>query len=134
MKNICLITTLFFVPFIFKGQDAQGNPPTEIVKYYFVELISNPDRPELSKAAVDSIQRAHMANISHMIEDGKLLLAGPFENGGGIFILDVASLEEAKELAANDPAVKAGRLLTKIRPWYTSKGAFTLESKLSENE
>ncbi|MEM1405359.1 MAG: YciI family protein [Bacteroidota bacterium] len=134
MKTICLITTLFLVSLASMGQDTGETLPLEIVKYYFVELISNPDRPELPKAAVDSIQRAHMANISHMIEDRKLLLAGPFENGGGIFIFDVASLEEAEELAVNDPAVKAGRLLTEIRPWYTSKGAFTLESKPSENE
>ena len=109
------------------GQDTQGNPPSEIVKYYFVELITNPDRPELPKAEVDSIQMAHMANIGRMVEEKKLMLAGPFEGGGGIFILKVNSMEEAEQLAARDPAVKAGRLLTEIRPWYTAKGMFASE-------
>lgn len=133
MKVLCLIA-LCFVSLMTFGQDSEGNPPSEIVKYYFVELITNTNRPELPKEQVDSIQRAHMANIGQMIKDKKLLLAGPFENGGGIFILNVASLEEAENLAAADPAVRAGRLLTEIRPWYTGKGAFTLESKQSENE
>ncbi|MEM8566625.1 MAG: YciI family protein [Bacteroidota bacterium] len=129
MKTTCLITTLLFIISPSMGQNTTGNPAEQIVKYYFVELISNPDKPKIPKTETDSIQTAHMANIGSMIENRKLLLAGPFENGGGIFILNVASLEEAKALAANDPAVKAGRLLTEIRPWYTSKGVFTLESK-----
>lgn len=121
---------LFLLLFSFSvsiGQDQEGNPPSEIVKYYFVELITNPDRPELPKSEVDSIQRAHMINIRNMITDKKLVLAGPFENGGGIFILKVDSMEEAQALVAKDPAISAGRLKTEIRPWYTSKGVFTLE-------
>ncbi len=128
MRTLYLITTLCLLRLSGYAQDTDGNPPEEIVKYYFVELITNPDRPELPKAEVDSIQRAHMANISGMIDAKKLVLAGPFEAGGGIFILNVATVEEAQELAGNDPAVKAGRLVTEIRPWYTGKGAFALET------
>ena len=111
------------------AQDENGNPPDEIVKYYFVELITNKDRPELPKEQVDSIQRAHMANIGKMIKDKKLVLAGPFENGGGIFILKVKTMEEAEALVAQDPAVSAGRLKTEIRAWYTAKSTFTLEKE-----
>ena len=109
------------------AQDQQGNPPAEIVKYFFVELITNPDRPDLPQTEVDSIQKAHMANIGKMVEEKVLMLAGPFEKGGGIFILKVESMEAAKALVARDPAVKAGRLLTEIRAWYTSTGVFTAE-------
>jgi hypothetical protein len=34
----------------------------------------------------------------------------------------VKSVEEAKQLAAQDPAVKAGRLVIDARPWMTFKG------------
>lgn len=116
------------------AQDQEGNPPAEIVKYYFVELITNPDRPDLPQTEVDSIQRAHMSNIGRMVEEKTLLLAGPFEKGGGIFILKVESMEAAEKLVARDPAVKAGRLLTEIRAWYTSTGVFTAEEKIKENQ
>lgn len=116
------------------AQDQQGNPPAEIVKYYFVELITNPDRPDLPQTQVDSIQRAHMANIGKMVEEKTLLLAGPFEKGGGIFILKVDSMEAAEKLVARDPAVKAGRLLTEIRAWYTATGVFTAEEKFKKDQ
>ncbi len=127
MKKIICIACFSFLAFQLSAQDEEENPPFEIVKYYFVELISNPDRPELPKAQVDSIQAAHMANITQMAKDGVLMLAGPFEKGGGIFILKVATQEEAEKLAARDPAVSAGRLLTEIKPWYTTKGSFGVE-------
>ncbi len=132
------LTFLFFgLLYCFSSVQAQGSeeePAFEIVKYYFVELITNPDRPELPKAEVDSIQAAHMANISKMVEEKLLMLAGPFEGGGGIFILKVDSMEAAEKLTARDPAIKAGRLLTKIRPWYTTTGSFMAEEMYKENQ
>lgn len=71
MRALYMVTTLCVLHLSGYGQDADGNPPEEIVKYYFVELITNPARAELPKAEVDSIQRAHMANISKMIEAKK---------------------------------------------------------------
>lgn len=117
-----------------QSQDTDGNPPAQIVKYFFVELITNPGRPDLPQTQVDSIQTAHMANIGRMVEEKTLMLAGPFEKGGGIFILKVESMEAAQKLVARDPAVKAGRLLTEIRAWYTATGVFTAEEKFKKNQ
>ncbi len=130
-KLILAFTTLFAIVSFSKAQDKQEEP-FEIIKYYFVELITNPDRPELPKVQVDSIQAAHMANMGSMAEKGQLMLAGPFEGGGGIFVLNVPTMEAAEKLAAQDPAVSAGRLLTKIRAWYTTKGSFGIEAKLNK--
>ena len=114
---------------IASAQDDEPTPPMEIVKYYFVELITNPDRPDLPKVEIDSIQAAHMANMGVMAKRGELMLADPFEGGGGIFILNVKSMEEAKALTDKDPAISAGRLTAKIRPWYTTKGSFSIEKE-----
>ena len=53
-----------------------------------------------------------------------MVVAGPFEGQtgeralAGIFILRVASMEEAKRLTETDPAVKAGRFVYEIAPWW----------------
>src|SRR5438094_5785515 len=56
------------------------------------------------------IMRGHLANIFRLAGEGKLLIAGPFLDGGnlaGIFILDVRTVDEAKALVGTDPSVKA---------------------------
>ena len=60
-----------------------------------------------------------------MAADGKLVMAGPFLDNGelrGIFIFDVATLEEAKALTEADPAVKAGKLIMELHPWMSQRG------------
>ena len=72
-----------------------------------------------------------MANIRKMFADGKLVVAGPFTDGGelrGIFILRVASMDEAKALTQDDPMVKAGHLNAEIHPWMAAK-ALSVPSK-----
>ena len=69
------------------------------------------------------LQKAHLKNISRMTEEGKLILAGPFldnQSLRGIYIFDVSSVEEAKELTSTDPAIKAGTLVMELHPWYGS--------------
>jgi len=76
----------------------------------------------------DSAQRrqllmAHLKNIQRLAKEGKLILAGPFMDDQkieGIFIFNVESVEEAKELTETDPAVKAGELEMELHPWYGS--------------
>jgi uncharacterized protein len=56
---------------------------------------------------------------------GKLLVAGPLGDDGaarGIVIYRVPDVAAAKALAAEDPAVKAGRLVLEAWPWMTLKG------------
>jgi uncharacterized protein YciI len=55
----------------------------------------------------------------------KLIIAGPIGDDGalrGIFIFRVPRLEDAQALVASDPAVKAGRLVGEIHPWWIEKG------------
>ena len=130
MKYLAKFTMLavfaFFISFGVQAQEKEA-PKFEIVKYYFVDLITNPDRPELPKHQVDSIQAAHMGSFQRWAASGNLMCAGPFEGGGGMVILKTETMEEAQALIDKDAAVMAGRFITKIRPWYTTKGTFVLE-------
>jgi uncharacterized protein YciI len=80
--------------------------------------------PEKTPATAE-IQKGHMANIQRLAEMKKLVVAGPFGDEGqlrGIFVFRVESLEEARVLAATDPAVQAGRLALDIHAWIVPEG------------
>jgi uncharacterized protein len=76
----------------------------------------------------DSLQReelfkAHLKNIVRLEEEGKLLIAGPFLDDQplrGIYIFDVTTIEEARQLTSTDPAIKTGTLIMELHPWYGS--------------
>jgi len=90
--------------------------------YVMAFLKAGPNRDQDSVAIV-SLQRAHLDNIVRMAEEGLLVLAGPFMDNGdikGIYIFAVDSIEEAEKLTKSDPAVKAGRLIMELHPWYGS--------------
>lgn len=91
-------------------------------KYVMAFLKAGPNRGQDSATAAN-LQAAHMANIQRMANEGSLVVAGPFLDGGdikGIYIFNVESVEKAKALTETDPAIKAGRLIMELHPWYGS--------------
>ncbi len=99
------------------------NPPTaERLVLGFLMRGPNAQQPE---SELQTIQNGHLAYMSTLQRQGKLLVAGPFQDDTawrGLVIYRVGSVDEAKQLAAGDPAVKAGRLVIDARPWVTFKG------------
>jgi uncharacterized protein YciI len=76
-------------------------------------------------ATAAEIQKGHLAYMETLHAQGKLPVAGPFGDDGparGIVVYRVKDVAEAKALAADDPAVKAGRLVLDAYPWMTFKG------------
>lgn len=91
-------------------------------QYVMAFLKAGPNRDRDSTEAAE-LQAAHMANIGRMAEAGKLVLAGPFLDDGelrGIYVFNVKTIEEARELTASDPAIQAGSLVMELKPWYGS--------------
>jgi uncharacterized protein YciI len=107
-----------------------ATPPIEFESYQFV-ILQRPEHPrEYPQDKLEEIQQAHLAHLGHLAESGKLLVAGPLGDQPdprmrGLEIFRAGSLEEAKRLAGEDPAVKAGRLEVVVMTWYTEKGAMT---------
>lgn len=106
-------------------------------QYVMAFLKAGPNRDQDSLTIV-KIQRAHLDNISKMQKEGKLILAGPFMDETeikGIYIFNVRSLDEAKAITSSDPAIKAGRLIMELHPWYGPAsliGLDSLQNKLSK--
>lgn len=101
-----------------------GADPYGMRKYVmaFLKIGSNRSQDSVEAAR---LQAAHMANIGKMVEAGKLTLAGPFFGDGdlrGIYIFNVASIEEAEALTNSDPAIQAGSLVMELKEWYGSAG------------
>jgi uncharacterized protein YciI len=93
-------------------------------RYVLALLKSGPNRDHDEETA-QKLQEGHMSNIRRLASEGKLIVAGPFLDDGelrGIYIFDVSSVEEARELTETDPAIQAGRLEMELHPWYGSAG------------
>ncbi len=90
--------------------------------YVLVFLKRGPNRSQDSTTRTE-LQAAHLANITRLANEGKLVLAGPMmsdEEIRGIYIFDVRTIEEARALTETDPAIKAGSLIMEMHLWYGS--------------
>lgn len=96
-------------------------------QYVFVVLKTGPnDANIVDKDQRSELFKGHFGNMERLAEDGKLVLAGPFMDGGdkgtkrGLYIFDVRTVDEAKALTATDPAVQAGIFVAEYTPYYGS--------------
>lgn len=113
LKSLIITALLFFV-FGLKAQYGEG-------RYAFVFLNTNPDQAELPKEQVDSLQAGHMANINRLVKEKKMIAAGPFYTGGGIFLFDT-NLEQTQAVLDSDPAIAAGRFKLEVYSFDLMEG------------
>ena len=76
-----------------------------------------------------NLMSAHLKNIGRMADEGKLILAGPFTDNGtirGIYLFNVATLDEAKALTETDPAIQRETLVMELHHWYGSAALMEL--------
>ena len=109
----------------FLNKKANPGAKDTMLNYQLAFLLAGANRKADSDTETQRIQEGHMAHIRKMADAGQLVAAGPFleENRlRGIFVFKLASLEEAKAVAAQDPAVQAGRLVLDIHSWFVAEG------------
>jgi uncharacterized protein YciI len=71
----------------------------------------------------DAIFKGHFANIRRLADEGKLAVAGPFEDKNdwrGMFIFNVETIEDAQKLTATDPVIKSGLMVAEYHKLYCS--------------
>jgi uncharacterized protein len=94
------------------------------MKNYVMVILKTGSNKTTDKAFIDSCFAGHMANMGVMVDMGKLVVAGPFGKNEdafrGIFILNVATFDEANELLKTDPAINEKLLESVLYKWYGS--------------
>ena len=103
----------------------EGDTTYVMQKYFLVFLKTGPERSQ-SKEEAQELQKEHLAYLEKMANMGKTSITGPLESDGeirGIVVYNTATIEEARQLAEQDPAVKAGRLVVEVHPWWAAKGS-----------
>ncbi|MRI02200.1 hypothetical protein GH721_16770 [Kriegella sp. EG-1] len=94
------------------------------MKSYVFVILKTGTNTSTDKILKDSCFAGHMKNINKLVNDKKLIVAGPMKKNEnqyrGIFILDVATIEEAKQLLDTDPAIKENFLDSELYSWYGS--------------
>lgn len=92
--------------------------------YVLCILKTGPKDGQIKGDQRKEIFTGHFANIGRLADEGKLAVAGPFgENDKsyrGLYIFNVATIEEAEKLVMLDPAVKAGVFVPDLTLWYGS--------------
>ncbi len=99
------------------------------MKSYVMAFLYRGENQSLDSAARMELQLKHLENINRMAEQNKLVLAGPFLDGGelrGIYIFDVSTIEEAEALTNTDPSTQQGLLRMELKPWYGSAALLQL--------
>ncbi len=95
------------------------------MKSYFLVILITGKSTISDKEKVNESFRSHMDNINKLVEQNKLIVAGPLEKNDngyrGIFIFtDVESKEEVDVLLKNDGAIQNGLLDYETIKWYGS--------------
>ncbi len=93
------------------------------MKSYFLVILKTGTNTTTDRELIGSSFTGHMENIHKLVEEGKLIVAGPLLNNEnnyrGIFILNnISDTEEAKALLLTDPAIKNELLDYEIFTWY----------------
>jgi len=86
--------------------------------------ISRPPRATFPGDATPEEERAlgaHFQYLKRLLAEGKLILAGPCEDASmGLAVFETASEEEARAIAAADPAVTSKVFTCEIKPYRVS--------------
>jgi uncharacterized protein YciI len=93
------------------------DPSSEISDRYFLILMRIVPGKPLSPEVLGS----HAAHLAELDRDGRLVLAGLVpERPGGLIVLRVASLADAKAIAEEDPLVRGGYQTYELGTWMIS--------------
>jgi uncharacterized protein len=94
-------------------------------------LLRRPDNaPDYPDDVLERIQADHIAYLVQLREAGHIVTNGPVAGQPdpslrGLALYRTGSLERSRQLAEDDPAVRAGRLSVEIMTWFCPPGSMS---------
>lgn len=86
-----------------------------------------------NEGQADSIIKSHRENLQRLTREGKLIVSGGFEGGGGILIFGTTSQKEVDQWLNTDPAIRAGYWHVEILP-FTPRVGSVCRAEAAENK
>ena len=139
MKKILILAFVGLNLLAFTSKNSAGHStisgldtvPPEMKQYWLVMLLKGTNR-DMDKATSARIQAAHLANITRLWQEGKVIIAGPMgykydADLRGIFIMDAKDSVTAASYVNTDSAIITKRLRFELHPWWTQKGTYTFK-------
>lgn len=93
------------------------------MRSYVLVILKTGPKPMPAGPERDEMFKGHFANMKRLADEGKLVLAGPFDGAQGwrgLFLLAVKDIEEAKRLAATDPVLAKEEMVAEFHKYYGS--------------
>lgn len=132
MKHFFTFLVIILSPILVASQETNPNYDIDLatklgaddygMKMFVFTILKTGGNKSTNKEARNTAFSGHMKNIDRLVASKKMIVAGPFEKNDktyrGLFILNVATIEEAKLLLKTDPAIKANYLEVELYEWY----------------
>jgi len=101
-------------------------------KFIVVFLSANSGEDDWPHEKIVQLRHAHLDNILKLSREEKLLVAGTFEREGGMFIMNTASVSQARTWLARSPAIASGLFNIEVLPWTPRYGSVCITSENAE--
>jgi uncharacterized protein len=101
---------------------AQAEPAYKMTTFYLCLLVEGPNAKQPQGDASATLAN-HLAHLKALMAAPQGVIAGPIADQGhlrGVLVLRTANIDEAKALASDDPAVKAGLFAVEAHPWFAA--------------
>ncbi len=105
---------------------------------WYVVVSSPTDKAE---TLLNKLTPEHLAHQVQTEKNGHMVAAGPLLSedgrtfdGTGMFVLNCASIEEARAICDRDPMHQSGARTYTVRPWMVNEGGLTLRFSFSDQK
>ena len=100
---------------------------------FVVIYTAGPARQTGKRVTEQPFFREHITYMQQVFAARQLLMGGVFlDNQGGLGILDVASVAQAREIVAHDPFVQARVVEPHLHPWHAYFNQYQARSAQAE--
>ena len=116
------VAALLLLVLVLTSFSSAQEPQHKLVQFQMAIMKKGPEWASTKEPERNQIRQQHLANVLSLLESGKAVITGPFDDDtdlAGIFILRASSTAEAKSWVDGDPAVKAGLMVPEMHAWWS---------------